>query len=243
MMRGGVWLKEQAEGLLDFFFPRLCPICLTSPVAIPGFCASCHADILPLPRGRCDRCALPFAARDSSPHLCEDCSRQAPPFQRVYAAGLYQGALRDAVQRFKYSARVDLDRPLSAMLQAALGQGWGGADLILPVPLHPQKLRQRGYNQALLLARLLARNLQISLGRAMLVRTTAGHSQQGLSARERAGNLRGAFSCAEDLTGKRLLLVDDVMTTGATLACCSQVLLDAGASRVEALVVARAPRY
>jgi ComF family protein len=245
MVRRGIsWFKEQADGLLDLFLPRLCPICLARAASDQdSFCPACRAAIQPLPAGHCSRCALPFRATDSSSHLCADCSRQSPPFRQVYVAGLYQGALKEALQGFKYQGRVDLDRSLAQLLIGLLADESIEADLIVPVPLHRHKLRQRGYNQSLLLARLLAHNLQISLGKAMLVRMQAGHSQQGLSAPQRRQNLKGAFRCNRDLSGKRLLLVDDVMTTGATLAVCSQALLDAGAQEVSAAVVARAPRY
>lgn len=239
------WLADQTSGLLDLFFPRLCPICLLNPVISTGdlFCSTCQADIHPLPGGCCPRCALPFRARGSTSHLCEDCSRQPPPFRQVVAVGLYQGALKEALLRFKYSAHVELDRPLAALLAAALeGSAWQ-ADLLVPVPLHVKKLRQRGFNQALLLTRLLACHLRKPLEKTLLERCSMAHSQQGLSARARRGNLRGAFYCNRQLAGERLLLVDDVMTTGATLASCSQALLDAGASSVDALVVARAPRF
>lgn len=242
--RGSAWLQDQVVGLFDFFFPQVCPFCLYQPSisAKDPLCFGCQSDITPLPQGRCSLCALPFRAQTSSTHLCEDCSRSRPPYRQAHAAGLYQGSLKKALQDFKYAARIDLDQTLARLLTANVPAAMSEVDLIVPVPLHPQRLRHRGYNQALLLARLLARNLQISLEKAMLVRKTAGQNQQGLGARQRKENLKGAFACEQKLAGKRLLLVDDVMTTGATLAACSEALLAAGALSVDALVVARAPR-
>lgn len=195
-----------------------------------------------MPSGRCSRCALPFPATSSSGHLCADCVRQLPPFTAVYAAGLYEGALKRALLRFKYNGAVDLDQSLAKLLQLQLPP-LNGDEIIVPVPLHSQRLRSRSYNQALLLARALAQNLQLSLEQAMLKRTVDSHSQQGLDARQRALNLRGAFTCAHRLDGRTLLLIDDVMTTGATVSVCSRALLDAGAERVIVAVIARAARH
>lgn len=246
MWGGGTgWFGQQIGGLLDLLFPPACPICLGS---LPGagapapFCPHCTATITPLPAGRCSCCALPFIAGFSSSHLCADCIRQLPPFSTVHAAGLYAGALKQALQRFKYAGGVDLDRPLARLLETQIPAA-SSVEVIVPVPLHPSRLRQRGYNQSLLLARVLAQNLQISLDQAILQRVVAAHSQQGLDARQRARNLRNAFLATRSLDGRNVLLVDDVMTTGATVSVCAQALRAAGAGTVEIAVIARAPRH
>ncbi len=236
-----IW--HQFSHLFDLFFPRACPVCMALlPPAAAFFCPACTDAVSPLPEGRCSCCALPFLATTASSHLCSDCSRQSPPFAAVFAAGLYDGALKQALHRFKYSAAVDLDRPLAGFLQSHLPP-LSGDELIVPVPLHLHRLRRRGYNQSLLLARVLARTLQISLDKEILQRVVDSHSQQGLDARQRARNLCNAFVCTRRLSGETLLLIDDVMTTGATVAVCSQTLLDAGAGRVIVGVIARAPRH
>lgn len=160
----------------------------------------------------------------------------------VYAAGVYTGTLKQALQRFKYAGVVDLDRPLANLLHAVIPTDID-AEVIVPVPLHLSRLRARGYNQALLLARVLARELLIPLDCAILQRTVDSHSQQGLNARQRLHNLRDVFITTRGLAGAQVLLIDDVMTTGATVAACTRALLDAGASRVKIAVIARAPRH
>jgi ComF family protein len=150
--------------------------------------------------------------------------------------------LKQALQRFKYAGAVELDRPLAKLLAARIPSD-SGIDLIVPVPLHPSRLRQRGYNQSLLLARVLAHNLQIPLNQTILRRVVDSHSQQGLGARQRSQNLRAAFSGTGRLDGLSILLVDDVMTTGATVSVCTRALLDIGAISVKISVIARAPRY
>ncbi len=246
MWGGGVdWLGRHLGGLVDLLFPPACPICLgplTVATAASSFCPPCRTAITPLPPGRCSRCALPFIASSGSSHYCADCSRQLPPFSAVYAAGLYAGALKQALQRFKYAGAVDLDRPLAELLQAQIPPATGN-QVIVPVPLHPARLRQRGYNQSLLLARVLAHNLRITLDQAILQRVVDSHSQQGLDARQRARNLRDAFLGTRRLDGRSVLLIDDVMTTGATVSACTQALKNVGAMSVDIAVIARAPRH
>ena len=158
------------------------------------------------------------------------------------AAGLYTGTLKQAMQRFKYAGVVDLDRPLANLLHAEIPTGID-AEVIIPVPLHISRLRNRGFNQSLLLARVLAHKLLISLDHEILQRVVDSHSQQGLDARQRLHNLRDVFTVTRKLAGARVLLVDDVMTTGATVSACTRVLLDAGAESVKIAVIARAPRH
>jgi len=164
-----------------------------------------------------------------------------PEFSAVYAAGLYAGALKKALQRFKYAGAVDLDRPLARLLLAEIPSD-GLLDVIVPVPLHSARLRQRGYNQSLLLAKVLAHNLQIPVDQTVLQRIVDSHSQQGLGARQRTQNLRAAFRGISRLDGRSVLLVDDVMTTGATVSACTQALFEVGVKTVNIAVIARAPR-
>lgn len=243
MWRGGAkWAGQQLAGLVDLLFPPACPVCLGPLTVASSFCSPCTAAITPLPPGRCSRCALPFVATSSSSHHCADCCRQLPAFSAVYAAGLYAGTLQQALQRFKYAGAVDLDQPLAGLLRAQI-PAESCDDLIVPVPLHRSRLRRRGYNQSLLLAKLLAFNLRIPCDPHVLQRVVDSHSQQGLGARQRALNLRDAFVGTRRLDGRRVLLVDDVMTTGATVAVCTQALRDVGAANINVAVIARAARH
>jgi ComF family protein len=237
------WLRTEVQGFFDLLFPPACAFCQTtlSLKTQSPFCESCTQGIRPLPSGRCPRCALPFVASDSSSHLCAECSRTLPPFLSVHSAGLYEAGLRELVHRFKFEQGHYLDRGLAQLMHRVLDPVVN-PDIIIPVPLHNLRLRQRTYNQSLLLARELAGRLARPVSYCLLERVRNTRQQQGLRAVERAQNLRGAFLCRSQLDGEKILLVDDVMTTGATAAACSRVLLDAGASEVRVVVAGRAGR-
>jgi len=242
---GRTWIGQQLSGLADFLFPPACPVCHSNLAASENasdFCDLCNDEIILLPSGRCCCCALPFKATLSSSHLCADCLKQQPEFRSVFAAGLYAGALKLALQRFKYAGAVNLDRPLAKLLLAQIPEN-AQYEVVVPVPLHPSRLRHRGYNQSLLLAKILADNLHISLDQAILQRVIDSPRQQGLNALQRAKNLQGAFFGSCRLDGRNVLLVDDVMTTGATVAACSKVLKKLGAKDINVAVIARAPRH
>ncbi|MDO3378597.1 ComF family protein [Geoalkalibacter halelectricus] len=231
---------------MRLFLPPCCPLC-DQPLGAKdqdGFCAVCRDAFRLLASPCCPRCSLPYAAADGSDHLCENCTRQEPPFVWAAAAAHYEGALRDAVQLFKFGRRLDLDRPLAALLLAATGERIRAfaPDLIVAVPLHAQRLRQRGYNQAQLLARILAKDLRLAAPARLLRRVRPTALQQGLPRQERHRNLRRAFHAQGAVAGRRVLLVDDVLTTGATLSACSQALLDGGAAAVAAVALARTSR-
>ncbi|WP_020677288.1 ComF family protein [Geopsychrobacter electrodiphilus] len=234
---------QQISGLVDLLFPPVCPICrvLLRGASSP-FCLSCVSNISPLPAGRCSRCALPFVSENSSAHLCAECCRKPPCFSQVSAAGLYAGSLKTALQRFKYSGAIDLDRPLVSLLLPRVSSV-DRDDIIVPVPMHVSRLRQRGYNQSLLLAKMLAFKLRRPLCSQVLQRIKDNPPQQGLGARQRALNLGGAFVSPRRLDGRGILLVDDVMTTGATIRACAQALMVAGSGQVRVAVIARAPRH
>jgi ComF family protein len=161
------------------------------------------------------------------------------------SVGLHDETLRRAIQKFKYEGDFNLDRPLAALMKHAM-QGFleeYRPDLLLPVPLHVSRLRQRGYNQALLLARVLGRRWQVPVASQLLLRVRPTPPQIGLKAAQRRRNLRGAFALSEQLQGERVLLIDDVMTTGATARECSRTLLEGGAGQVAVAVLARAPLH
>ncbi len=233
---------QGAGKLIDLLLPPACPLCSrTFPQSwTEPFCATCLGDFPPLPSAHCPRCALPFPAASGSSHLCGQCSRTTPPYAKVYAAGLYQNSLRQAIHQFKFNQRIGLDRPLATLLARSL-PGACCAELIIPVPMHRQRLKQRTYNQALLLARELGRIRQRPVRHQLLLRQQPSIPQQGLSARQRERNLRGAFKVTGRLDGASVLLVDDVMTTGATVRESAIALLAAGAAEVKVAVVARAP--
>lgn len=230
--------------LMDLIYPPRCRICdvfLDEPGA---FCATCFAGFERLESPLCVICGIPFSARSGGDHVCEHCLRRPPPFEALRAPFLYQGRMREAVHRFKYGGQSDLGAPLGDLL-ADLAEGWlsGCEPLLVPVPLHPGKLRKRGFNQSLLLARQVARRLGAPLDYLTLRRVRPTESQSGLLRADRQGNVRGAFRLARKLSpsDRPVLLVDDVATTGHTLKECARVLRGAGARRVLCLALARTP--
>ena len=197
---------------------------------------------------RCPQCARGFATHEAiSGGPCGVCQREAPAFDRAAVAGPYEGALRRAIHLFKYDRMKPLVRPLGERLAVAARGLSGfdapsGFDAIVPAPLHWGRRWERGFNQADLLAREVSRRSGIPLDRRLL-RTRSTPPQAGLSAAERRRNVRGAFRAAREkasIRGKKLIVVDDVMTTGATLEACARALKRAGAAEVAVLTLARA---
>lgn len=230
------------SGLLQWLLPATCPLCGRGlEVVKDPFCDSCMADILPLPPAHCPRCALPYVDfGGTATHLCSRCLLQPPAYTAAYAVGLYEKQLRQAVQRFKYQQRPGLDRCLAGLLDRVL-PAIDDVDLLIPVPLHPTRLRQRTYNQALLLARELGKYRRVAVASDVLAKVRHTEPQQELSARQRQKNLAGAYRLQAEVTGKSILLVDDVMTTGVTVDLCSRALIQGGAAEVRVAVIGRAP--
>jgi ComF family protein len=178
---------------------------------------------------------------------CPACTRRPPAFLRARAAALYLpataglNALAAAVHALKYGRRRRVAAALGSLLAARYP--YGAAALLVPVPLHLNRLRTRGFNQALLLARALSRGRGLEVAARALIRLRDTHMQPGLSAAERRRNLRGAFAVREPavVMGRHLVLVDDVITTGATADACAFTLRAAGAARVDVFTVGRAP--
>jgi ComF family protein len=177
-------------------------------------------------------------------YFCVACSASVERYQgeiEPVAFGYYGGALARAIQRFKYEDQPHLATPLGALLRDACGRARLVADAIVPVPLHPRRLVERGYNQSALLARHVARKLGARVSTAVLLRVVDTVPQVELAREARCANVEGAFRVvrATALEGRAVVLVDDVSTTGSTLRACRRALLEAGATRVTSVVVAR----
>jgi len=203
-----------------------------------GICAGCRRD-LPGSRGlRCPRCGN----LSESGQICGECLAQPPRFSRLKVAVSYRFPVDRAIQRLKYGADLSLVTPLGALLAECLDQELR-PDLVLAMPMAPQRLRERGFNQAQELARTLAERLHLTLLAPRLCRRTRHTAPQAaLPWAERRRNIHGAFECVTDLAGARLAVVDDVLTTGATLDELASVLLSRGAAQVWGWVVARTER-
>ena len=240
-------VKAELNGLFDFFLPPACPLCgvdLPARTRPDQLCPRCLDAIVPLGSPRCPRCSLPYPTENGTDHLCESCLRNMPAFAWVTAVGQYGGPLREAVHRFKYSEGIFLDRCLGCLLAAAVTADRPDfrPDLLIPVPLHGKRLRQRTYNQALLLARQLGRHWRIPVAARLLVRRRETTPQQGLVLQERRENLHNAFALTASVAGKSILLIDDVLTTGTTADECCRVLRQGGAGPIGIAVLGRVPR-
>jgi len=195
---------------------------------------------------RCASCGLPFHNFEAgAEHLCGRCILQPPPYSGARSYGYYTAELSRVIQEFKFHGRRNLTSLLATLLTETFLNSWreGDFDLVVAVPLHPKRKRERGYNQSELLARALARSAAIPYSRP-LARIRPTLPQVGLTDSQRLENVRQAFRCdsAQAVSQRRILLVDDVMTTGATVASAAQALVEAGALRVSVLTVARAAR-
>ncbi len=227
-----VW-RSICSYFLDFAFPRYCFTC-QRPLARKEvlFCGACRLR-LPYLETFCPVCALPLA---EGGELCELC-RKGRPFDQVHVPFRYTGPIAEGIKQLKYHQALWLAKELARLWQEVSAPL--ETDLVLPVPLHPARLRQRGFNQSLLVARFLfGRKVQAGL----LKRVRPTRPQVELKPRERFQNVKGAFELSQPwrVKDRRVLLFDDVMTTGATIEECARVLKAAGASKVEVALLARA---
>lgn len=232
----GVWLDRLQQSLL----PALCLLCGAEGAMGRDLCAGCAA-ALPRNLGVCPRCALPLtgAGADSCLH-CRSLP-QNPSFDRVFAPFRYQPPVDFLLRRLKFAGRLSHARLLGELLAAALAERDAPLpDGIVPVPLHPLRLRERGFNQALELARATARRFRIPLWPHGLRRIRHTVPQTRLDTHARHSNPLGAFALGQPLAGTRIALIDDVMTTGCTAAECARILRAGGATDIEIWVVGRA---
>ncbi|HEU4669313.1 MAG TPA: ComF family protein [Dyella sp.] len=230
-------LRSRLAGLGRWLLPPRCLLCGAAGDDDLDLCRDCAAE-LPRNRSCCARCALPLA--QPAP-LCGRCQRQPPPWDAAWAPFRYGWPLDRLEARFKFGRDLAAGRSLAALwLREA--RPLAPPALILPVPLHRARLRQRGHNQALELARPLARALGLPLRHDLLLRPRATSAQSELDAAARRRNVRGAFAVRRHAVAPgHVAIVDDVMTTGSTLAECTRALRRAGARRVEVWALARAP--
>jgi len=230
-----------ADPLLAAVFPARCPVC-DNPVAHPTsgpLCTGCWAS-LPRHRGRLCRCGLPLP---ESLERCGRCRRGIGAITLGASLGPYQGSLRVAIHELKYRGRRRVAARLVAELlrESAVTEALSGSVVLVEVPLHPRRRARRGFNQAELLAEALARAAGRPRARGALVRRRETLPQTGLSARARRRNVANAFAVRQRarIAGRRVVLVDDVLTTGATLTACARALRAAGAREVRVVTVAR----
>lgn len=218
-----------------WLLPPRCLLCAQPGTDGHDLCAACAAELTDQTH-RCPRCALPLPAAAPA---CGACLRKPPPWQAACALGDYRFPLDRLLPRFKFRHDLACGRELARLLAEAVASA-ERPDAIVPVPLHRQRLRERGFDQALELARPLARRLALPLRTDLLVRSRATAAQSTLDARARRRNVRGAFAVHDVVPMPAYVAVlDDVLTTGATLGECTRVLRRAGVQRVDVWVAAR----
>lgn len=226
--------------VMDFLTPPLCPFCEKDVFdGDDGICPRCDSSLPQLPERRCPGCGGPL---DGILDLCEDCADAGPrPWSRAVSAFPFYGQLRLAVHRFKYRNRISLAQFFGRkMAEAWLDHGAGDIDIVSYIPLHWMRFMERGYNQAELLAAQVGRHLEIEMLNTLRRNRSTGR-QATLGKNDRQQNLRGAFKPYRPsrFENKNILLVDDVFTTGSTLAEATRTLLKAGAASVSVLTIAR----
>jgi ComF family protein len=226
--------------LIDAIYPPRCPLCGEMLAGHQGLCGACWARLEFPGDPACGLCSRPLRAGRVNDALCAFCAQQAPAHQGVSAATVYNDASRQLVLAFKHGGRIALSPMLAQLMAARLRRDGVGADwLIVPVPLHRWRIWARGYNQSALLARDLARLTGGTLMVDALVRRRRTPSLGTLSREEREKAVAGAIGPRVQVTGARVLLVDDVLTSGATTNACIAALQQAGAAEVRIACFAR----
>ncbi len=245
---GIVFAGRFLDTLSGFLFPPACLICRSSITDRNEkyFCIRCFAKISYTKAPFCNQCGIPFDAESGKNHLCGTClnSTSKPYFSLARATGIYQNTLREAICQFKYQKRAILAKPLGILMgkNNFNSLNFKFYQLLIPVPLHYKRLKERGFNQALLLARQIRKIHNVPIDYLSLKRNRFTRPQVDLIFKERKNNVKGAFSLKNEnnIKDKNILLLDDVFTTGATVNECAKVLIRGGAKKVDVLTLARA---
>lgn len=241
---GLVAIKPLLSAIGQLIFPSSCLLC---NVPLPGqpqilFCHNCMNDIRFIHSPVCSICGKPFASEEQPEHLCQRCLTRPYDFNSARAIAFYDGPILEAIHQFKFGRKIIFAHTLGRLKAANGPFNVDRFDLYIPVPLHVKRLRERGFNQALLLLKEWAGKEKKKIDFITLARHRWTEPQTNLKAHERQKNIKGAFGLKrpEKVQGKSVLLCDDVFTTGATVNECARVLKEAGAREVSVLTLARA---
>ena len=237
------WLKNRHlfnwDQISHYIFKQHCLLCVTSQSGKFGLCQTCLEDLVWSPMNNCLQCGL-----NSRGELCGNCLSSAPDFDATYAVFVYTYPVDTLILRYKYGGALSLSHTFGQLMNEKIrSTNHDAIDLIIPMPMHPTRLKERGFNQALEIAKIVDKSLtkdKVSkLDFKSVIRQTLTPPQASLPLKDRVKNIKGAFKVNKDLNGKRIALVDDVMTTGASLNELAKTLKKAGATHVECWVIAR----
>jgi ComF family protein len=240
-----VSLKQLLNDVSDIIFPPQCPACAAITNLQPGqvFCRACLEKIRFIQGSLCPICGIPYFDSPAESHICGTCLRERPYYDQARAVASFETVIMDVIHKFKYGRNITLGADLGAFLAGFPFPDFDFAQysLLIPVPLHVKKLRERGFNQALLLAAKLGKKYRLSVNFSLLKRHKFTLTQTGLNKTEREENIKGAFRVIDKkkVAGENIILIDDVYTTGATTNACAHTLLKAGAQKVSVLTLAR----
>ncbi len=243
LISGKLQLKKWKNSLLDLLFPPICRVCnhMLTDYEDGGLCLTCLGDVPSVHSPMCSICGRDFKVSGESDHVCERCLRQKPPYIIARAVTFYAEPVSTLLHRLKYKFDTTVVPPLLKIAQGFDFSPFEPCHVVIPVPLHSKRLKMRGLNHALILARLLFPDKKDLIYSNILTRTRDTVSQTTLNGVARRKNLQSAF-CVENknvILGLSICLVDDVYTTGTTVIECSKVLMDAGAAEVRVLTMAR----
>ena len=239
--KAGQGVRQAWATVMDFLLPPLCLKCERPVAQNQALCASCWKELHFVAAPFCACCGAPFDLPVEEGTLCGGCLAEAPVFAKARSALIYDEASRDLVLRLKHADRLHPAPALANWMTRAGADLWEQADLIVPVPLHRWRLLARRYNQAAVLALAMGKQTGVPVSVDLLRRVRPTVSQGHLDRKARAANVVGAFALGAEgeAKGKRIVLVDDVLTSGATVGECAKVLLKGGAAQVSVVTLAR----
>ncbi|MEN6330774.1 MAG: ComF family protein [Smithella sp.] len=241
-------LRELLNDVGDIIFPPQCLACseIINKSSKQVFCPSCLSKIRLITGSLCPICGLPFLDSPAESHICGDCMQSQPYYSRARAVAGFESIIMDVIHKFKYGRNISTGSALGSFMAGFSFPDFDFSEysLFIPVPLHIKRLRERGFNQSLLLAKEMGKKYKLPVNFSLLKRCNFTLTQTGLNRAEREKNIKGAFAVTDKnkIAGECVILIDDVYTTGSTINECARVLLKAGAQKAAAITLSRVIR-